>query len=134
MGLDQNAYAVHPSVMHLALITERELTDEEMASLDEGRHELQYWRKHADLNKWMEDLYVRKGGTEDFNCVPLPLERDDIIALREHIDEHGGYAQRGEGFFWGSSEPEDIVDDRKFIASALNALDEGYEVYYHCWW
>lgn len=134
MGLDQYAYAVHPSVAHLAMITERELTDEEMSSLDEGRYELQYWRKHADLNKWMEDLYVRKGGTESFNCIPLPLERDDIIALREHIDEHGGYAQRGEGFFWGNSQPEDIVDDRKFIDAALNALDEGSEIYYYCWW
>lgn len=134
MGLDQNAWAVEPKVAHLALITERELTDEEMNSLEAGRIHLMSWRKHADLNKWMEDLYARKGGTEVFNCLPMPLVLDDLLSLQEHIETHNGYAERGEGFFWGVSRPEDTENDKHFIQKAIGSLDEGYEVYYHCWW
>lgn len=135
MGLDQTSWAVEPKVAHLALITERELTDEEMASLDAGRIHLMTWRKHADLNKWMEDLWFRKGGTSPFNCMPMPLTKDDILALRMHLQVNGNeYAERGHGFFWGETRQEDIALDHAFIDKALNAIDEGYEVYYYCWW
>lgn len=135
MGLDQNAWAVEPQVAHLALITERELTDEEMSSLDAGRIHLMTWRKHADLNKWMEDLYVEKGGKDVFNCIPMPLTKEDILSLRKHLaDNCNAYEETGHGFFWGESREEDIVSDHAFIEKALNAMDEGYEVYYYCWW
>lgn len=135
MGLDQNAWAVEPEVAHLALITERELTDEEMETLEAGRIHLMKWRKHADLNRWMEDLYVQKGGTDVFNCIPMPLTRDDILSLQQHLaDNCNAYGEKGEGFFWGESTEEDIVLDHEFITKALNALDEGFEVYYYCWW
>jgi len=135
MGLDQNAWAVEPKVAHLALITERELTDEEMSTLEEGRIHLMTWRKHADLNKWMEDLYVSKGGTGVFNCTPMPLTREDICNLKMHLQVNGNaYEVRGQGFFWGQTREEDIALDHAFIDKALNAIDEGYEVYYYCWW
>ena len=135
MGLDQTAYAVTPQVAHLALITERELTDEEMNSLEEGRVLIANWRKHADLNAWMEALYVRKGGFDVFNCIPMPIERNDLIALRNHLKENGNaYAKRGQGFFWGETQPEDIENDHYFIERALKLIEEGYEIYYHCWW
>lgn len=134
MGLDQNAWAVEPKVAHLSHITERELTDEELAQLEGGRIHIQYWRKHADLNKWMTDLYERKGGMDVFNCIPLVLEKDDLLALQSHIDENNGYAERGEGFFWGQTQEEDIARDRDFIRRALHLLEEGYEIIYNCWW
>ena len=135
MGLDQTAFAVTPEVAPLAFITERELTDEEMNTLDEGRVAIANWRKHADLNKWMEDLYVSKGGTDSFNCVCLPLIREDILSLQRHLKENGNaYAERGHGFFWGETRPEDIENDHYFIERALKLLDEGYEVIYSCWW
>lgn len=135
MGLDQNAWAVSPDVAPLALITERELTDEEMTKLEAGRIAICYWRKHADLNAWMEALYIRKGGIEPFNCIPMPLTRDDIQSLKNHLDSNGGkYAEQGHGFFWGKTRPEDIEQDYEFIKRAFTLMDEGYEIYYHCWW
>lgn len=134
MGLDQYAYACAPSVMHLALITERELTQLEREQLDANRVDLFQWRKHADLNAWMEQLYRSKGGTEVFNCVPMPLDRADIQALDDMLATNNAYPDKGAGFFWGETQPEDIEDDKQFIRMAYNHLDEGWEIYYMCWW
>lgn len=134
MGLDQYAWAQRPEYAHLDLITERELTDEEFALLDSNKVTLRQWRKHADLNAWMTELYHRKGGTEEFNCITMPITRDDLMSLQHHIEENNGYAERGHGFFWGETRPEDIESDKEFIRLALNALDEGYEVFYSCWY
>lgn len=134
MGLDQYAWAQRPEIAPLELITERELNDTERDLLDNGKVELARWRKHADLNKWMTDLYQRKGGTEEFNCVTMPLVLDDLLSLQEHIEANNGYAERGEGFFWGASYPEDIEQDKVFIQRAIAALQEGYEVFYSCWY
>jgi hypothetical protein len=135
MGLDQHAYAVTPEVAHLALITERELTALEMNLVTEGKVAIANWRKHADLNQWMQDLYIRKGGDGVFNLVPLVLVRDDLLSLRQHLKDNGNaYAHRGSGFFWGETQPEDIANDHYFIERALKLIDEGYEVIYSCWW
>jgi hypothetical protein len=134
MGLDQFAWAQRPEYAHLDLITERELTDEEMDIISLNKVDLGQWRKHADLNAWMTELYQRKGGTDEFNCITMPLVLDDLLELQNHIETHNGYAKRGEGFFWGETRPEDIEADKEFIRLALNALDEGYEVFYSCWY
>lgn len=134
MGLDQYAWAQRPEYAHLDLITERELTDEEFALVDSNKVTLRQWRKHADLNAWMTELYHRKGGTEEFNCITMPITRDDLMSLQHHIEANNGYAERGHGFFWGETQPEDIESDKEFIRLALNALDEGYEVFYSCWY
>lgn len=133
MGLDQYAYAVAPEVLSLAT-SKIELTDEQLEQLEANRAGLQTWRKHADLNAWMENLWFEKGNETQFNCEPLILEREDLQALAEHIEAHGGYAEKGEGFFWGETTPEDVESDRDFIKRALAAIDEGMVVYYYCWW
>lgn len=135
MGLDQYAWAVHPEVLDLAT-SQDDLTDEQLEQLEEKRSQLMYWRKHADLNAWMENLFQRKhpDRIEQFNCVPLVLDREDVEALREHLDRHDGYLERGQGFFWGETRPEDVEQDREFIKAALAAMDEGLVVYYYCWW
>ena len=134
MGLDQYAWAQRPEIAPLELITERELTDAEYEAVAKGKFDLCQWRKHADLNAWMTELYARKGGTDEFNCVTMPLTREDLLSLQQHIEEHNGYEQRGEGFFWGATQPDDILRDKAFIKDALNALSEGYEVFYSCWY
>jgi len=49
-------------------------------------------------------------------------------------DNGNAYAQRGSGFFWGETRPEDIANDHYFIDRAIKLIDEGYEVIYSCWW
>ena len=40
--------------------------------------EIAYWRKHNALHGWMESLYRKKGGTEEFNCIPVELNKTDL--------------------------------------------------------
>ena len=89
------------------------------------------WRKHANLEGWMSDLYYEKGGeAEVFNCVELSLDKDDLLRL---LGEYQHLAT-ATGSFWGVSNNYDLEQTKVFIESALQAIDDGYEVIYTSWW
>ena len=112
MGLDQYAYA------------------RKTEGNKEKKVDIQSWRKHANLEGWMSNLYESKGGTEEFNCVELSLDKDDLLLLlEEYLD-----LPPAEGFFWGESTPEDDEATRIFIERALELIEKGYEVIYTSWW
>lgn len=106
----------------------------------EDAQELAYWRKHNRLQGWMEDLYARKGGEGEFNCVDLELTEEDLDELESAIDNRN-LPETG-GFFFGSDSYSDYEDeewgylntDREFIEKAREALGEGWKVVYSCWW
>ena len=61
------------------------------------KEELAYWRKHHNLQGWMENLWHNKGcpgkpeesnsmGMSDFNCIPVELDHSDIDDLEQAID------------------------------------------------
>jgi hypothetical protein len=143
MGLDQYAWAVKPTSDNV------ELSDFDFDGEAVEHVELAYWRKHSDLQGWMENLYLRKcedlgvepktaeeGGWFEggvmFNCVPLRLTRHDLANLEEAV--RGEELPHTEGFFFGESHPEDKADDLRFIKKAHKYLDEGYTIYYYSWW
>lgn len=126
MGLDQYAFRVDESG---------------------ERTEIACWRKHNRLQGWMENLYIKKGGTEEFNCVDVEIGWEDIIQLQEDINNrslpHTG------GFFFGNDsygidpdvvQPEDngmywdLQNDLEFIDIAKIALDCNDKVVYSSWW
>jgi hypothetical protein len=98
----------------------------------EGAEDLQfsYWRKHADLQGWMENLYRQRGGEGIFNCVDLRLFKDDLKGLLEQHEN----LERAEGFFWGQSRKEDVEKTKEFINEALSLMENGYEIIYTSWW
>ena len=109
MGLDQNAFA------------RKENVDEP----------IMYWRKHADLESWMAELYYKKGGdAEVFNCQELSLTKEDLLRLQKEYTE----LEKGCGFFWGESNAKHNADTALFIIQALEYLDDGYEIIYTSWW
>ena len=114
MGLDQYVFAVPPNHPR-----------------DEPAHELFYWRKHADLQGWMEALYRSKGGeAKQFNCQEVELTSEDIDRLeREH-----GSLDTTTGFFFGSSMQSDIEDTNSFIELAREQLNQGNTLFYTYWW
>jgi len=94
--------------------------------------EIAYWRKHANLQGWMAQLWSNKTGRrgDDFNCEELPLQMHNINSLeRDHKN-----LDRATGFFWGESHPEDDEITEAFINAARRYLLDGYEVYYYCWY
>ena len=95
--------------------------------------ELAYWRKHPNLQGWMEDLYHEKGGEEEFNCVDLELTLDDLDALEASLD--GADLPKTVGFFFGQDSDDHYIEqDREFVREARAAIKQGYTVIYSSWW
>ena len=123
MGLDQYATARRGEAK----------TDDEGYTYQEDSKELAYWRKHPNLQGWMQDLYHEKGGEEDFNCVDLELTLEDLDALEESLDEEALPETAG-FFFGGNADDHYAEEDREFIVAARAAIKQGYTVVYSSWW
>ena len=92
--------------------------------------EIAYWRKHADLQGWMENLYHSRGGKRQFNCIDLKLKECDLNRLEKgHRD-----LSIAEGFFWGSSNSNKVEATARFIEEARERMKEGYTIIYSSWW
>lgn len=112
MGLDQNAFAV---------------------TKNGEKVELSYWRKHPNLQGWMEQLYISKGGTEEFNCVDVELTSEDLDNFEK--DMLSGSLPETTGFFYGSNSDEHYKnEDIDFIVKARAELEKGNKVFYSSWW
>lgn len=119
--------------------------DEEGYVYYDDSMELAYWRKHPNLQGWMEDLWVSKGSpglTEDqagsmfdstFNCIDLELTPEDLDNLEESLDKAS--LPETSGFFFGEDADDHYAEqDREFITEARVAISKGYTVVYSCWW
>ena len=139
MGLDQYANALRgePNKAPLTwIITDADGIEEEVVEYyDEWEDsiELAYWRKHPNLQGWMENLYREKGGEEEFNGVDVELTLEDLDALELTLDEDE--LPETVGFFFGSNADDHYAEaDREFIVQARAALKKGYKVFYSSWW
>ena len=124
MGLDMYAHK-----------TKEQLTEVDFAC--DNSEEFFYWRKHPDLHGWMEKLYYKKGGTaEDFNCVNVRLNKEDLLDLKNAINGESESLETTTGFFFGSSsgDNEEKENDLKFINEAISYIEEGNNIYYTSWW
>ena len=123
MGLDQYGLARRGEAK----------TDDEGYTYYEDSMELAYWRKHPNLQGWMEDLYHEKGGEGEFNCVDLELTLEDLEALEESLDEEA--LPETAGFFFGTDSSDYYAEaDREFIREARAAIKQGYTIVYSSWW
>ena len=123
MGLDQYAMARKGESK----------TDEEGFEYYEDGMELAYWRKHPNLQGWMQDLWYTKGGEGEFNCVDLELEAEDLDLLEQSLDEEA--LPETTGFFFGTDSSIHYAEqDREFIVQARAAIKQGYTVVYSSWW
>lgn len=121
MGLDMYAFS-----------TESEIPEVDFEAPEDGA-ELHYWRKHPDLHGWMATIYRSKGGIdEEFNCVPVRLDAEDLDALERAINDNS--LPHTAGFFFGQSDGSEKSDDLHFIHKARDALAAGARVYYWSWW
>jgi len=123
MGLDQFAYSIDSAG---------------------NKTEIAYWRKHPNLQGWMENLWDSKGrpnqnedsdpmGLSDFNCVPVDLTYEDLDGLEQDIQQ--SRMPQTVGFFFGNDSDEHYrSQDLEFIQNARIALDNGSKVYYDSWW
>ena len=140
MGLDQYAYARRGTPE-----TERQefeylddqgikQTQTEVSVIYTDQVELAYWRKHPNLQGWMEDLYRSKGGEdEQFNCVDVELTLEDLEQLEQDIKDEA--LPETQGFFFGSDSDNYYREgDLQFISDARRHIKQGYKIVYTSWW
>lgn len=121
MGLDQYAFAIDNNG---------------------EKEEIAYWRKHPNLQGFMENLWESKGRPGDrnennimgdFNCIPVELDYDDLQELEAAITN--GELPSTCGFFFGENSDEEYRhEDLEFVEKARQALDSGKTVVYDSWW
>jgi len=135
MGLDQYAYVAARA-------------DTEHGDL--SRRELAYWRKHPNLQGWMERLWLKKLDVpnnegdrfieynyppQDFNCVELQLSWDDIDRLEKDILSGVVAKLDTRGFFFGNHSDYHYREyDLKFCRTAKAELFTGLKVFYNSSW
>jgi hypothetical protein len=121
MGLDQYAFAVNNNG---------------------EKEELAYWRKHPNLQGWMENLWESKGRPGDrnenntlgdFNCIPVELTKEDLDNLERDIT-NASLPSTGGFFFGENSDSYYGQQDLEFVQKAREALDKGLTVVYDSWW
>lgn len=127
MGLDQYAYAAAKA----------------NTEYDTGnRRELAYWRKHPNLQGWMEQLWREKGcpggdaANSDnwtFNGIELELTWEDLDALEQDITN--ARLPSTTGFFFGNpSDDYYLQEDLTFIRKARAEIFTGLRVFYDSSW
>lgn len=102
------------------------------------------WRKHPNLQGWMESLWLEKGAhnrdlqyekefKSSFNNIELELTWDDIDNL-EFAIIHGELPSTT-GYFFGTDRDEQYYyDDLDFVKNARVELFCGLKVFYNSSW
>ena len=119
MGLDANLYRAPKKYEDVPFIIPND------SFSDSEFEEFHYWRKFWPLQYWMERLYQKKGGTEEFNCVYLQLTKDDLNQLKKDCK----YFDKEASMF-----PEDSKKLRLVLDRARKIIDNGECVFYWCWY
>lgn len=156
MGLDQFAYIemcssekMYNLIETLGAINMKIMDQQEDITLINNsltnQQEMMYWRKHPNLQGWMERLYIRKmkeQGTPvdkdfEFNCVDLYLTLEDLDALEKDVTDNnlnnGG--DDTTGFFFGEPCDEHYKQaDLLFCRAGREVLKAGFPLIYYSWW
>lgn len=141
MGLDQYAYAASKAGAKDEYYEEKYERGNDDVNPNDYSTELAYWRKHPNLQGWMERLWNEKGcpnvelGFDDvmFNGIELELTFDDIVKLEEDIKNNN--LPKTSGFFFGNDSDEYYKSqDLEFVYEAKSRLFLGQKVFYNSSW
>ena len=139
MGLDQYAYAAVDEKQYGEFWDGVEF-DEQTAEAANPRvqkpREIACWRKHPNLQGWMEQRWIDKGGDPDisFNGVQLELTWEDLEDLER--DVNASALPETQGFFFGqNADAYYLNEDLEFIKNARAEIFLGLRVFYNSsWW
>jgi hypothetical protein len=146
VGLDQYAYVAARAGQRAEYWDGAELDQYGKAvntKVSEPR-ELAYWRKHPNLQGWMESLWKKKmheankelpesEWDSSFNGIELELTAEDLDALERAVKKH--QLPKTSGFFFGNdSDQHYYQNDLEFIKNARAELFMGLKVFYNSSW
>ena len=137
MGLDQYAYAAAKAGAQDEYYEDKNYNKDDADPTKIGTpREIAYWRKHPNLQGWMERLWIEKGRpgiATTFNGVELELTWEDIERLE--LDVIAGTLPATSGFFFGNESNDYYRDtDLEFIRNAKTELFMGLKVFYNSSW
>lgn len=144
MGLDQYAYIANRKGQRSEWYERAEYNKKtgefENPNMPEPQ-EIAYWRKHPNLQGWMEMLWQAKGmpGTgntdAEFNGIELELTWDDIDKLEKDIKAGTVGGLGTTGFFFGKPSDDYYREkDLQFCIDAKAELFLGRKVFYNSSW
>ena len=146
MGLDQYAYVAARAGQRAEYWDGAELDQYGKSvntKVSEPR-ELAYWRKHPNLQGWMESLWKRRmhESNQDidesewgsaFNGIELELTMEDLDELERVIKKR--QLPKTQGFFFGNDSDQHYYQhDLEFIQQARAELFMGLKVFYNSSW
>ena len=140
MGLDQYAYCAMKAGTQDEYYSDEnyDKEDDDPTKIRPPR-EIAYWRKHPNLQGWMERLWVEKNPDAEgetgntFNGIELELTWEDLERLE--LDIISSSLPDTSGFFFG--QPSDDFyrnNDLEFIRNAKAELFVGLKVFYNSSW
>jgi hypothetical protein len=143
MGLDQYAYVASKAGQQSEYYNaEGDYVDGEWRphkSTVAKPREIAYWRKHPNLQGWMEKLWEKKmqlagqDNPHNFNGVELELTWEDLDELERAVT-HGRLPETT-GFFFGNPSDDHYREhDLQFIREARAELFLGLKVFYNSSW
>lgn len=138
MGLDQYAYCAAKAGAQDEYYSDEnyDKEDDDPTKIGPPR-EIAYWRKHPNLQGWMEALWAKRNpdAVEEtsFNNIELELTWEDIEDLERAIIHK--QLPVTTGFFFGNPSDEFYYnDDLEFIKQAKAELFVGLKVFYNSSW
>lgn len=146
MGLDQYAYVALKEGSQSEYYRAEFGEDKSKHGTVSKPREIAYWRKHPNLQGWMEQLYIRKAQAAGrnieadpnwvrggFNGIELELTWQDLDELEQTILE--GQLPPTQGFFFGNNSDEYYREhDLEFVRQARAELFSGLRVFYNSSW
>ena len=140
MGLDQYAYVAARAGAHDEYYSDEnyEKDDSDPTKVSKP-HEIAYWRKHPNLQGWMEQLWLEKNpelrddDRASFNGIELELTWEDLEELEKAVTE--GLLPETAGFFFGDDSDEFYrQQDLDFVKNAKAEIFVGLRVFYNSSW
>ena len=143
MGLDMYAYTAAKAGQQNEFYEGAEWDPVARESVNpkvEKPREIAYWRKHPNLHGWMEQLWLRKGGSNEgsewgtnFNGIELELTWEDIDELERAVTHD--QLPSTSGFFFGDGADDFYKEqDLEFVRKARAELFLGLKVFYNSSW
>ena len=158
MGLDQYAYATGKDINlagPIADIWPEMHLDNYGGQKEEDPVKLEQWRKHADLQGWMAQLFEERisdesavsrvadeegnpievdllSGLDYFNCAYVQLFEEDIDRLEEATLNRS--LPKTTGFYFGESGDYHHDQTLEFCRKARSSLSAGAKVFYYGWY
>ena len=140
MGLDQYAYAAAKAGVQDEYYEDEnyDKDDNDPTKISRPR-EIAYWRKHPNLQGWMEQLWLEKNpelrddDRASFNGIELELTWEDLEELEKAVTE--GLLPETAGFFFGDDSDEFYrQQDLDFVKNAKAEIFVGLRVFYNSSW